>query len=405
MVAANPGVLVEEQSALLGTWSGAGGGGWMILRADGTFRGAFLRDELINSQPDDTAHWKGTYQFADGEIQFQESSSRCQQEQVGVYRAYLLEDDTMRFELVEDECQIRINGILGQRTEPVLDLVWSKTSADAPHSVDWFRTIDLPFIAHDFDLDAQGNIYAIELGQPLVHKLDRDGNLLQTWGKAGSGDGEFAFAPPPDGPQLDGGFVVASQDGRVYVSDSYNNRVQIFNSDGEFEGMWQGVGPDAAPFNIPGPISSDDQGNIYVADFDGVYKYNNAGEYQETIPVAGEVGFNSQGDLFSTITFENMAIKLAAGGGEPMTWGGEGAGPGQFIAPIWLVVRPDDTVYISDHSGRMQRFDAAGNLMTMWNGPEEGDGPFTAPLAMSMDDSGNIYLAAKDRPKVYVLSQ
>jgi DNA-binding beta-propeller fold protein YncE len=311
----------------------------------------------------------------------------------------------VQFELVEDECEIRANTLGGYRGEPAIDILWEKISADAPHSVDWYRTIELPFIAHDIDVDASGNIYAIEQGAPMIHKLDRDGNPVISWGGEGEEAGEFSFAPPADGPPLDGGFVVVGEAGRVYVSDSYNNRVQIFDEQGEFVDIWEGYGPEGARFDNPGPISVDESGNIYVADFSGVHQFEAQGDYIQTIPAAGEVALNSQGDIFTVIAFEHMALKMPAGGGDPLTWGGEGTGEGQFITPMWVVVRPDDSVYISDHSGRVQRFDSGGNFMALWAGPEDGDGPFTAPSSLSSDANGNIYVAPEDRPMIYLLSQ
>lgn len=273
------------------------------------------------------------------------------------------------------------------------------------HSVDLSRTIELPFIAHDIEVDAVGNIYAIELGNPMLHKLDREGKVVLSWGGEGSDPGQFAFAPPPDGPPLDGGFVVAGASGKVYISDSYNNRVQIFNDFGEYESMWETYGSEDTPFNVPGPISADDAGNIYVADFDGIHQFDQDGEYVRSISAAGELAFNSQGDLFTVVNFEHFAMKIPAVGGEPLRWGSEGRGDGQFIAPLWVEVRPDDTVYISDHSGRVQRFDSEGNFLSVWSGPESGEGTFNAPAGISEGPDGNIYVAPKDRAKIYVLSQ
>jgi outer membrane protein assembly factor BamB len=405
MEAEEMGTLVEDPADLVGTWFAPGGGGWMILREDGSYRGAVRKDELINSEPGDTTFWRGTYQVENGQFIFMERSQRCGSEEVGIYQVYRMEDGALHFEVVEDPCDMRINGFLGQRTEAVIDLVWQKSADEAPYSVDWFRTIELPFIAHDIDVDPEGNIYVIELGEPMVHKVDRDGNVLASWGGQGDAPGEFAFAPPPDGPQLDGGFVAVDPSGRVYISDSYNNRVQIFNASGELEGIWDADSPEGAPFDVPGPISADAAGNIYVADFEGVHQFDPDGEYVRSIQAAGELGFNSKGDLFTVVNFEHFAMKIPADGGEPLMWGSEGPGDGQFIAPLWVEVRPDDTVYIGDHSGRVQRFNSQGELLTVWAGEETEEGPFMAPTAISMGADGDIYVASKGRPKIYVLSQ
>lgn len=396
------GTLVDDTSILIGTWHGQGGG-WMVLRPDGSFRGAFNERELVNTKPGDNGFWNGTYRLEDGQIVFVENSNRgCSDDQEGVYQGYIT-DDGLVFTLVSDDCTQRINTLLGQRVEPVIDIVWEKTSDEAPYAMGWFRSIELPFIPHDIALDAAGNLYAVELGAPTVHKLDGEGNVLSSWGESGSEAGQFAFAPPPDGPPLDGGFVVVGIDGSVYISDSYNNRVQIFDPDGNFLTMWESSGPEATHFNIPGPISVDEQGNVYVADFNGIQQFDAGGNFIQTISAGGEVAFDSEGNMFTVVAFENFAMKVPSGGGEPVIWGGEGMGNGQFITPMWVVVGEDGTVTISDHSGRVQRFDSDGNFMAVWSDPANGDGPLTAPSPLGQDAEGNIYIGTKDRTTVYVL--
>lgn len=264
------------------------------------------------------------------------------------------------------------------------------------------QSIDLPFIPHDIAIGPDGNIYAVELGAPLVHKLNNEGELLASWGASGSEAGQFAFSPPPDGPPLDGGFLVVGQGGKVYVSDSYNNRVQIFDSDGEFLEIWDSYGPENTMFNNLGPISVDGNGSIFVADFNGLHHFDAQGNYVGTVGGAGEVAFDSQGNLYTTVAFENIAMKIPAGGGEPHVWGEAGTENGQFQTPIW-VVATEDSVYISDHSGRVQKFDSQGNFISVWSGPSDGLGRFTGPATIAQDSQGNIYVSAKDRPTIYVI--
>jgi DNA-binding beta-propeller fold protein YncE len=270
-------------------------------------------------------------------------------------------------------------------------------------SVQLIRTVELPFIPHDIAVDADGNIFAVELGAPRVHKLDSQGKTLASWGEAGTQAGQFAFDPPPDAPPLDGGFLVVGANGNVYVTDSYNHRVQVFDNDGNFLEMWESFGPDHKPFNNPGPISADARRNIYVADFQGGHVFDADGNYIETISAAGEVAFDSKGNLFTVVAFEGLALEVPAGGGEPVILGNAGMENGQFTTPMWVEVDPDDTLYISDHSGRVQLFGADGKLITVWSDPANGDGPLTGPSPLSQDSEGNIYVATKDRKTVYIL--
>jgi outer membrane protein assembly factor BamB len=299
--------------------------------------------------------------------------------------------------------EVQANPIPTETLEPTEISEPTQVPTAAPASLSLARTIELPFIPHDIAVDAEGNLYAVELGAPMVHRLDGDGNVLASWGGAGSEAGQFAFDPPPDGPPLDGGFVVVGAEGNVYVSDSYNNRVQVFDPEGSFLTMWETYGPEGTPFNNLGPISADAEGNIYVAAMSGLHQFDADGQYVQTLSAAGEVAIDSQGNLFTVVAFENFAMKLPAGGGEPIMWGSQGLEKGQFTTPMWVVISPDDMVYIADHSGRVQQFDAEGNTMAVWSDPGNGDGPLNGPSPLAIDAEGNLYVATKGGTTVYVL--
>ena len=86
---------------------------------------------------------------------------------------------------------------------------------------------------------------------------------------AGDGDGELHFPISFDvGP-----------DGRIYVLDAANSRIQVFRPDGDYLTQWggRGSGPGQFDFGVAlgveeesqefvGSIAVDDEGFIYVAD-------------------------------------------------------------------------------------------------------------------------------------------
>jgi DNA-binding beta-propeller fold protein YncE len=82
-----------------------------------------------------------------------------------------------------------------------------------------------------------------------ILKYDRNGKFLLTWGKLGSGPGEFSA---PHGLAMD-------KEGRLYVADRNNNRIQIFDQQGKFLGEWRQFGRPSGIF-----ITRDDM--LYVAD-------------------------------------------------------------------------------------------------------------------------------------------
>ena len=105
----------------------------------------------------------------------------------------------------------------------------------------------------DVAFDSAGDIFITDgYGNSRVVKYDKNGKFVKTWGKKGTGPGEF---------QTPHSIVVDSK-GLLYVADRGNKRTQIFDSDGNFLREWTHTGSPWA-YCITGP--SDDQ-VIYMAD-------------------------------------------------------------------------------------------------------------------------------------------
>ncbi|MAF10933.1 hypothetical protein CMK11_10840 [Candidatus Poribacteria bacterium] len=162
----------------------------------------------------------------------------------------------------------------------------------------------------DIDFDSQGFMYISDgYGNRRVHKCTPDGWLVRSWGKHGTGPGQFVL---PHCVRID-------KRDRVLVADRPNDRIQFFDTDGTFTHEWTGL-------HWPDGIYIDDEDEVvYVA----------------------EHGFR-----VSIWTFE----------GEKITeWGGGEASeaPGRFKwrpHGIWVDSRGD--VYVTEVEGgpRLQKF-------------------------------------------------
>jgi DNA-binding beta-propeller fold protein YncE len=62
--------------------------------------------------------------------------------------------------------------------------------------------------------------------------------------------------------------IAINSSGYVYVSDTGNNRIQKFTSDGTFLTAWGSKGSGEGQFIQPQGIAIDSQNNMYVTDFD-----------------------------------------------------------------------------------------------------------------------------------------
>lgn len=82
-----------------------------------------------------------------------------------------------------------------------------------------------------------------------VRKFSKDGKLVATWGKFGSGPGDL------DQPHA----LAMDSRGRLFVGDRGNNRIKIFDQNGKLVDTWY-------QFSRPSGIYIDRQDRIYVAD-------------------------------------------------------------------------------------------------------------------------------------------
>ena len=139
-----------------------------------------------------------------------------------------------------------------------------------------------------------------------------DGAALRTIGRRGSEPGEFNF---PTNVSVD-------KEGRLYVTDTLNFRIQIFDPEGTPISSFGTLGDTPGSLNRPKGIGVDDEGHIYVADT----SFNN---FQI---------FDREGQLLLHV-------------------GSVGSGPGEFFLPAGLFVDARNRVYVVDQgNARVQVF-------------------------------------------------
>lgn len=105
----------------------------------------------------------------------------------------------------------------------------------------------------DLAVASNGDLFITDgYGNARVHKYSADGQLLHSWGTWGSGPSQFELSH----------CVRLDKDERVWVCDRTNNRIQIFDTEGNFLTEWTGLKhPDTIYFD---PV--DDV--VYVAELD-----------------------------------------------------------------------------------------------------------------------------------------
>ncbi|MDT8067449.1 MAG: 6-bladed beta-propeller [Terriglobia bacterium] len=156
-----------------------------------------------------------------------------------------------------------------------------------------------------------------ELDQVFVFDADPPYKLIR---KIGTGGKQHTLTTPGDFAKPSN--VAVDSDGNLYVSDTLNDRVEIFDADGNFIRTWGKPGDGPGYFARPKGIAIDSDGHVWVAD--GV---------QDRLQV-----FTQQGRLL-------------------LYMGGNGLLPGQFSALAGLAIDKNNRVFTSEqYPGRVQIF-------------------------------------------------
>lgn len=82
-------------------------------------------------------------------------------------------------------------------------------------------------------------------------------------------------------------------------------------------------------------------------------------------------------------------------------WGEYGAKPGQFKFPAMIATDSRSSVYVVDqHNHRIQKFDSAGNFISMWGQAGGAEADFYYPYGIAIDSRDNIYVSDMNNNRV-----
>jgi hypothetical protein len=219
--------------------------------------------------------------------------------------------------------------------------------------------------------DSSGRLYVADADNHRVQIFNSNGSYFTTLGNQdcnpGNGIGPAEFCWPTG--------VAVGSNGHIYVADSDNHRVQVFNSDRNWVatlGTTRVSGDDNSHFNYPHGVTVDASNNVYVADSDNrrVQKCTVVGDGGTCTTFVGVTG--EWGDDFGHFSYP---ADVAAVGGKV------------FIADAW--------------NNRIQVFDSSGAYLTTIGGSWGGKtGEMRSALGVDVDSAGNVYVADVDNHRI-----
>jgi hypothetical protein len=213
-----------------------------------------------------------------------------------------------------------------------------------------------------------------------LKQFDRQGNLLLRFGTFGSDSaGKFK---QPSGLALD-------HKGRLFIVDRGNNRIQVYDTTGSFLFGFGGLGRDSGKMNSPtgiaiarGPETSSGRrfGLVYVTDTKNhqVQVFDSLGNWVKTIKKPDSLGFDTptgictdkHGNVFIADMKHHRIVELNPFGRRLFIFGSQGDSLCQFKNPIGVATSPGaHFLYVADAGNRrVTRF-------TVIRGDTTGGGP------------------------------
>ncbi|XP_078663364.1 uncharacterized protein LOC144906692 [Branchiostoma floridae x Branchiostoma belcheri] len=192
---------------------------------------------------------------------------------------------------------------------------------------------------------------------------------------------------------LDRPIDVAVSGDRLYVADTVNQRVQVFDLNGKFCSSFPTVAN-------PGSVAVQTDGTIVVRCGKEVKKFSPSGEELHKFPL-GEYCTNPyglavqrDGRVVVADPDEHSIFLFEADGTLVKQVGGQGKGEGQFDKPYFVCVDKEDNIIVADnHNSRVQAFDRNLNFRHKFGQFGRQPQDMCAPAGVSADSRGNIVLA------------
>ena len=91
-----------------------------------------------------------------------------------------------------------------------------------------------------------------------VQVLDKDFNFIRQWGSFENGSGQFSGTIP--------GIDCYEKEDLVFVADKRSTNFQVFDENGKFISKFRSKGKQDGQFNRPEDLAIDPEGKVFVAD-------------------------------------------------------------------------------------------------------------------------------------------
>ncbi|MEQ8190807.1 MAG: hypothetical protein ABRQ39_22760 [Candidatus Eremiobacterota bacterium] len=212
----------------------------------------------------------------------------------------------------------------------------------------------------DITINSKGYVYVIDYDR--IQKFDSSGNFITKWGSYGKSNGQFSC---PFGISTD-------YKENIYITDSGNYRIQKFDSSGNFITKWGSYGDKNKEITDPKSIAVDKNGNVFVVSWQHyIHKFTPEGQSIKTWDIEE---YNNTLGSHCDHHLEDIVI-------DPYGY--------IYVVNSLISASADDSIY----ECCIKKFDSNGKFILKWGSKHDQNAPFGGSIRIGMDFNGNIYVA------------
>jgi DNA-binding beta-propeller fold protein YncE len=200
--------------------------------------------------------------------------------------------------------------------------------------------------------------------------------------------------------------------GFVYVSDTYNNRIQVYDSNSNHVSSFGRLGSDPGEYGNPSRITMDNIGNLRIVDSanDRLQSIDTSGQFIsqfKTRPILMEPYFSffdsadnllvSDGHNHKIITFDYSTGTVLS------EFGSLGSQTGEFRGPRGIVIDSTSYIFVADnYNNKLSKFDSNGIFVSSYGTAGTGNGQFLQPRGLVIDSTGRILVADTQNNRIQI---
>jgi DNA-binding beta-propeller fold protein YncE len=255
--------------------------------------------------------------------------------------------------------------------------------------------------------NATGNIYVTDTFNNRMQEYTQTGAFIRTWG--------YRSLDPASGMSYPRGVWIDQANGNVYMNNTRGANIKRYDANGNYLGQFgtegsgtgqyfysRGIAGTATRLYIP------DSGNLrFVAtDRSGNVQWTRpCGTRGTSFVLLGctSAAVDASGNIYTAGVVDNALYKFSPSG--TLLWKriyARGSGQGQLNQPYGVAVR-GNLLYVSDMgNNRISVFDLNGAFQGTFGSAGTGNGQLRKPMAITIDSAGRIYVCENTGERITV---